>query len=192
MAATVPELRNIIAQQDASGYDLTAITRAVRSTTWLDAVRLQCWLAGRGSMDVPAHNPMVTISAGTTSAFRYWTKPRYQTTRYAYTFVITGTAAACTVAIPSGGTAHSVPISSPRTMAPITLYADRSARSAAEAELSFDITAPAGSDVTVQCVSIEALPRATLDVDANDLGAERFDFWVRQPIASANIYDQIL
>lgn len=193
MSVTVPELRNVIAQQNAAGYDLTAITRSVRSSSWLDAARLQCWLAGRGSMDVPVHNPMVTIIKDTSSTFKYHVKPRYQTCRYAFNFVIVSDgASACTVTIPSGGTAHSVRTTSAANATPVTIFVDRAAQGTTETELSFDIAAPSSVSVTLHAVSIEALPRAQIAVDANDLGAERFDFWVRQPIASSNIADQIL
>ena len=187
MAATVPESRITAVQ---SGVE---IGRSVRAITWIDAARLQCWLAGRGSMDVPCHSPAVTISASGSSTFRYWTKPRYQTTRYAYSFVLRGASrGTATVTIASGGTAHSCPIGTRDDPRPHTIFVDRASQSTTEAELSFDITAPSGIDVTVESVSIEAVPRLVLSVSGSDLGADRLRHLARQPILDAYLATEVL
>jgi hypothetical protein len=187
MTATVPELRN------TAIYSGVQIARSVRGVTWIDVARLQCWLAGRGSMDVPVYAPNVTIAGGSTSAFRFWTKPRYATTRYAYGLILRGaTPGTASVAIPTGGTAQSVEIGTRASPRPVTLYADRSAQSNAEAELSIDITAPAGLDVIVESLSIEAVPRAFLQTVGSDLGADRLRLLARQVIADATLSTETL
>lgn len=187
MSATTPEWRV------AAPYGAVKISRSVRGEEWIEAARLQCWLAGRGSMDVPAHAPLVTISGGASATFRYWTKPRYQTTRYAYGFTLRGASRGeATVTIPSGGTAYATTIGTRDDPQPMTIPIGRSAQSLAEAELSFDIAAPAGLDVTVECVSIEALPRMFLDTAGSDLGVERTRFFARRPIAVASLGTQLL
>jgi hypothetical protein len=192
MAALVPEYRLELPQSDGS-EKVTAATRSVRAQTWVDATRLQCWLAGRGSMDVPVHAPYVTIAAGATSAFRYWCKPRYQTTRYAYSFVLTaGSRGTASVKIPStSGTDYDVQITEPRNATPVTIYVDRTSQSSAEAELSFDITAPASLGLLVESVSIEAVPRTRLTA-ADDLGADRFLFLARSPIYVGSFANELL
>lgn len=187
MSATVPELRNTCI------YSGAQIARSVRAVTWIDAARLQCWLAGRGSMDVPAYVPGVAISAGGSSTFRFWTKPRYATTRYAYGLVLRGaTPGTATVTIPSGGTAYTVPIGTRASPRPHTVYVDRSAQSNAEAELSLDIAAPASIAVTVESLSIEAVPRLFLDTAGSDLGADRLRHLARQPILDAYFATEVL
>lgn len=195
MSATVPEERVDIVLADGVA-DVTAATRAVRSVSWVDAATLQCWLAGRGSMDVPAHCPGYTIPDGDSAhAFFYRVRPRYQTTRYAYSVVLTTPDAPVNaiVRIPEGGTSFTVPVSSPANARPTTIYFDRGAQSAGEDTLSLSVDPDGkGSDIRVDCISIEALPRAILGTTADDLGADRLAFWLRQPIMSPTLVTQVL
>ncbi len=187
MAATVPESRNTLID------GAVRIARSVRAVTWIDAARLHCWLAGRGSMDVPVHAPGVTISGGASSTFRYRTRPRYQTTRYAYGFVLRGASpGVATVTIPSGGDAYSVPVGTRDRPRPYTIPIDRAARSSAEAELTFDVAAPAGLDVTIESLSVEAMPRMFVDTDGSDLGADRLRHFARQPIVEPYFASELL
>src|SRR5690606_25584836 len=126
MVMTVPERRNAILQVDSSGVDVTAIGRPVRGATWIDAARLQCWLAGRGSMDVPAHAPMAVVDDGDVGEFRYWVKPRFQTARYAYHINLTGPGnRRATITI--DGVATEVEPGTRANPRPVTLFRDRSA-----------------------------------------------------------------
>lgn len=194
MAQTVPEIRKNIVQRDGAGIDVTAISLSVRSGTWIDAAHTQNWLAGRGSMDVPAHAILGTIAGAATNTFRYWTKPRIQTARYAYSLVLrstTDTPGSASVAIPTGGSAVDVPVGTRHNPVTTTLYADRASLSSAEAELSLDITAPSGNAIVVESLSIEAVPR-TLLIVGNDLGVDRLRFWARQPIMEPSLSSQLL
>lgn len=188
---SVPESRNDIVLSDTA-QSVTAATRTVRAVSWVDAARLQCWIAGRGSMDVPAHCVAQLLSIGQVSEFRYRVQPRFQTTRYAYSFVLTGNSpSSAEVTIPVGGTAYRVPVRERAQAQPTTIYVDRTAQDDTEDELSFSIEADK-IDIRVDCVGIEAVPRSVVDVSNDDLGADRLSVWVRQPIAEPSIHDQIL
>lgn len=190
-STSVPEIRNDIVLSD-TGQNTTAATRTVRAVSWVDAARLQCWIAGRGEQVVPAHCVGNILNVGQVSEFRYRVRPRFQTTRYAYSFVLTGASASdAEVVIPAGGTAYRVPIRTIADARPTTIYVDRTAQDDAEAELSFSIE-PDKIDLRVDCVSIESVPRATVDVSNADLGADRLSVWVRQPIAEPSIHGQML
>lgn len=195
MAATVPEQR-IIASKDAAGNvrNTIAIANSVRAISWVDAARLQCWLAGRGSMDVPSHAPFCKLNEQT-AEFRYWTKPRYQTTRYALTVLCSSASIGkyALVQFPTGATAQAITARRRRDATPVTLFADVSAQGTTEGEITLSIQAPSGTtDLMVDGIQIEALPRTILSVNANDLGANRLDFFPRQPILESNLIDQIL
>lgn len=184
--STTPDRRLNLSQ---SGI---AATRAVRALHWVEGARLNNWIAGRGSMDVPAHAPGVTIASAGSSTFTYRLKPRYQTTRYAFSVLLTSAAATnCDVTV--GGTTRVVRVQERRNALPETLYIDRSSQSDTEASLSITIAPSAsGDDVNVECISIEALPRSVLATGAahDDLGADRLDFFHRQAIDTTNIADQ--
>jgi len=185
MSATVPESRVDLRQGEV------AISNSVRSVHWVEAARQQCWLAGRGSIDVPVHCPLVTVSAADSANFRYWTKPRYQTTRYAYSLVLTASSSGtCTVTI--GGTPHAVRVDRPRDATPVTIFVDRASQSESEAELGFTLAAPSGFAVTLHSVGIEAVPRYLLATSGSDLGTDRLGFWPRQPIFELRHTDEIL
>lgn len=217
MAATVPEFRPTDLVESA-----VQITRGVRAVSWVEAAWLQCWLAGRGSMDVPAHAPNVSITTSTTSAFRYWTKPRFQTCRYALGLVLVGESGGeCTVRVPSGSSGGtSIQLTPHQEPSPATILFDRSAQSAAEAELSFDIVTTSTA-VKVESISIEAVPRTTLATESaehfrythagdrrvthagdrrvthasglgSDLGVDRLKFWPRQPIFETTFAQHLL
>lgn len=154
MAITVPEKRNAILQVDGGGTDVTAIERSVRSGTWLDAARLQCWIAGRGTSVVPAHHPFVSLASGESTDLRYWIAPRYADTRYAYHLSMIGRAS-----VTIDGVTTEIPGSYDFTRPPIatTILSDRAAQSTAEAELSITVEAVGGS-LAIQCIAIEAVP----------------------------------
>jgi hypothetical protein len=197
VSTTVPESRNDLVLA-AGGQDTTAATRTVRSVTWVDAARLQCWLAGRGSMDVPAHAiPGEIVDDEGGESYYYRTKPRFQTTRYVYSFVLTTPELRgfnAEVEVPVGGTAYVVPVvrrDNP-VREPFSIVVDRASKSDAEVELSFHIDPLGRGNVSIESVSIEAVPRAVLSVTGNDLGADRLAFWTRQGITAPGIVDQVL
>lgn len=187
MAATVPESRLNLVQ---SGVE---ISRSVRGVSWIDSARLANWISGRGSMDVPAHAPMVRIAGSGSSDFTYRVKPRYQTTRYALSLVLTSPDGPTTadVTVPIGGTTHTVNVQPRLNARPETLIFERSSQSTTETTLDFRIAAGGTEDVDVECVSIEALPRATLAQDTSDLGVDRLQFFPRQPIYEASLSTQL-
>lgn len=185
---TTPERRLNLIQGGVAG------SRAVRAVHWIDAARLNNWVAGRGSMDVPAHAPGVSVPSAGSSTFSYWTKPRYQTTRYAYGLVLS-CSAPTTAEVTIDAITETVRVQERRNAMPLVFYRDRSAQSDAEAQLQVDIAAAgAGDDVAVECISVEALPRFNLQTGAasDDLGADRLDFFHRQAIDTTNIADQSL
>lgn len=189
MVMTVPEQRNTIAQVDSSGVDVTAIGRPVRGATWIDAARLQNWLAGRGSMDVPAHAPMAWLD-DEVGEFRYWTKPRFQTARYAYhvSLNIPGNKPAI---VTIDGVSTEVQPATRANPRPVTLYRDRASLSDAETELVITIEPGEGNQVHVESIAIEAVPRTQLLV-TNDLGVDRLGFLARQPIAAPALTADLL
>lgn len=187
---SVPEHRIAIAQAGSDAVDVTAVSRAVRGVTWIDAAFLQNWLAGRGSMDVPAHAPLAVIASAGSSDFRYWTKPRFQTARYAYGLTLT-TASPTTATVEIGGSSTVVPTGTRENPSPVVLYRDRASLSTTEAELAITIEATGGQDVTVDCISVEAVPRTQLLV-SNDLGADRLDYLARLPINEASLVTELL
>lgn len=176
MAATVPEQRIELVETEVR------TSNAVRAVSWQEAAQLQMWLAGRGSIEVPGHAPLVEIPTSTTATFAYWTKPRFQTCRYALTLHLIASSfrdfgaayGAVTVNVPSGGTGVDVLIGSHADPHPVTIVFDRTAQSSAEAELSFDIVTNASNRALVECVGIEAVPRTLLPVDSN---AQRLVTW---------------
>lgn len=189
MVMTVPEQRNTIAQVDSSGVDVTAIGRPVRGATWIDAARLQNWLAGRGSMDVPAHAPMAGLK-DVSGSFRYWVKPRFQTARYACHLVLSAASAGSVSVAVQDGAPVTVPVGGFARPASVTIFADRAALSDAETELTIEIAA--GSvEVRVESIAIEAVPRTQLLV-TNDLGVERLGFLARQPITAPALATDLL
>jgi hypothetical protein len=195
MAASVPE-RRIVCSKDPYGNTRStiAIANSVRAVSWVDAAALQCWLAGRGSMDVPAHCPFeTTLSDLDSTEFRYWTKPRYQTTRYALTIVLSGAAGGVAYAqFPIGGATQTIRAPRRREAVPVTLFADRSSQSSSEAEIGCYVAAAESDGVSVDLIQIEALPRGLLSVSGSDLGAKRLAFNPRQPIIEATVVDQVL
>ena len=179
----VPEKRNVILQTDGAGVDVTAIGRSVRSGTWIDAARLQNWIAGRGASVVPAHNTFATIPPGDSADFRYRIKPRYAETRYAYHLSIQGRAD-----VTIDGVVAELP-GVGGSVVRATILRDRSAQSDAEAELAVQVFAPS-SFVYVECIAIEAVPRTLLS--ASDLGVDRALLWARQPIQADPLSTRML
>jgi hypothetical protein len=194
MAASVPE-RRIVCSQDPYGNvrSTIAIANSVRGVSWVDAAALQCWVAGRGSMDVPAHCPFETTLADTDSSeFRFWTKPRYQTTRYALTLVLSSSARTrAYVQFPIGGATQPVRVDRRRDATPMVFFADRSSQSLAEAEIGCLVSAVESGSCWVDQIQIEALPRGILSVSGSDLGANRLAFRPRQAIVEGTLVDQV-
>ena len=193
MSVPVPERRLSVAQRIADGTDVTAITRSVRGVTWIDAARLQCWLAGRGSMEVPSHAPMVTIAASGSSTFAYRVAPRYQTCRYAYSVCVSAAAPDATRPLVNiGGTDYTIPCRPRREATPITICLDAASQSTSERTLSLEIKAPSGYAIDVESIGIEALPRTLIEVDANDLGIDRMTLGSRSPIYVTSLATNLL
>jgi hypothetical protein len=194
MAASVPE-RRVVCSQDPYGNvrSTIAIANSVRGVSWVDAAALQCWVAGRGSMDVPAHCPFETTLADTDSSeFRFWTKPRYQTTRYALTLVLSSSARTrAYVQFPIGGATQPVRVDRRRDATPMVFFADRSSQSLAEAEIGCLVSAVESGSCWVDQIQIEALPRGILSVSGSDLGANRLAFRPRQAIVEGTLVDQV-
>lgn len=184
--------RLALVQVGGDGSDVTAIGRSVRGITWIDAARLHNWLAGRGSMDVPAHAPMVELDEGDVTTLRYWVKPRFQTARYAYHLLVNGTSRGEWSATIDGVTSP-LPVGTRDEPIPATLYRDRVALSSGETELSIEIACPesVGPVGIVECVAVEAVPRTELLV-ANDLGVDRLNFRARQIIDEGSLSAKLL
>lgn len=176
------------------------ISNSVSSGHWMDPARLQCWLAGRGAAVVPVFVPPQLDNQGSSNAFYFRFKPRYQTTRYALTIALSsfpiGTRLGV-VTFPVGGDSHVVPVtrrrgSLGRGPTSVTMFYDVASQSTTEREISFSVAETADvSPLQIESAMIEEVPRTILTVDANDLGADRLAFWLRQAIAEPNISDQI-
>lgn len=184
MTATVPEQRTTIVQTGGDGIDVTAIGHPVRSATWMDAARLQCWLAGRGAMLVPAHAPFArTLAEDGPSEFRYWVKPQPQTARYAIHISIESHDA---VEVSVNGE-PAVRVTGARFLwsgvppRPATIFYDRPTLSDDEEEIVIAVT----GDTTIHSIAVEAVPRTSLS--PADLGVDRLRFWARQPIMAPHL-----
>lgn len=185
MAATTPEDRIAAA---VSGISISRTTRAIHA---VDAARVQCWAAGRGWPIVPCHAPLATIG-GSVTAFRYRVLPRFQDIRYAFHFVMSASSrTGCAIEVPEGSTGVLRAVQTHSNAFPITVLYDPASQSAAERALDFGI-ASTGDDIVLESVAIEALPRALLQTGNADLGSDRFEFWPRNPILEANVFDQFL
>lgn len=186
-SATVPWHRIIASQAEV------ATGRPVRGGTWAGACQLANWIAGRGTMDVPSYSPGVEVDEGETHTFRWMVRPRYVTTRYAFSLRMScGDPIALAVSI--GGAAHQVFAGSRQTARNEVYYIDRTAQSADEAELSLSITGAESmaSAALIEALSIEALPRTVIACDANELGMQPDVFRSRLPIKQANIHDALI
>lgn len=190
---SVPDVRVRIAQKTSDGADVTAISRPVRGGTWIEAARLQNWLAGRGAMDVPAHAPMAYLDDTASATFRYWTKPRFQTARYAYHLSLTSAEdAPARARVTIDGVSSEVPVGSRSQPSHVTLFRDRSSLSTTETELAIEVRAAEGlHSLTVESISIESVPRSRLLVP-NDLGANRLNYLARAPINDRSIAAELL
>lgn len=196
MAATVPERRVSLVQSGVG------IAQSVRTTQWIGASQLQCWLGGRGSQVVPAYSPPALDNQGAVSDFYFWTKPRYQTTRYALSIILYSedpAARLATITAPVGGTTHTLSVNTTRRPTgglpgprAHTIYFDRASRSSTEAELSFRLGVPDVAPIQIDSVAIEAVPRTLLDIDTSDLGSSRLLFRPRQPIIVTAHSDTLL
>jgi len=185
MTATVPESRVILTG------DEVRVSRSVRAGEWVHAVRLHNWNAGRPVMQVPANSPKVTIAGSGNSTFPYRYAPRHQDTRYRYTILMSAeTTTTATVNIESNDVG-TVDVFSRKNMVPQIFDVERSAQDTTEAETLVNITAGASS-VDVESIMVEALPRFLLAEDANDLGADRMKFWIRQAISERNFANALL
>ncbi len=167
------------------------IAASVRGIHWADPGLLWNWIAGRGSMDVPAYSPGVLVDDGESHAFTFRTKPRFQTTRYAYSVLLTSPSSE-TQDSPAVVTIGSESIEIgivPRTVAvPTTIIVERAAQSSDVADLSLTIEMES-SQCNVECISIEALPRLRLDDATADLGLDIGLVRNRAPITERAIFD---
>jgi hypothetical protein len=200
MAQTVPEVRPILTPLVGSTRDQTAIRigESVRSGTWVGAAALQCWLAGRGDMLVPAHCVGVIVPQREVLTLRYWVKPRFQACRLAITLVVRqineghSSSERVYFRYPSG--TGDEQYFAPGTRAnprPATFFVDRVAQSSDEFELAFDVGDDVDGSYIIESVAVEALPRTVL-IEDNDLGAERLRFFPRQPIMEPTLSAQIV
>jgi len=170
------------------------IGRSVRGGTWQEPAQLATWIAGRGTMDVPCYAPAVQVDEGETHVFKWRVKPRYVTTRYAYSIRISSPAVV-SLTITIDGVAH--PYTAwPRAQAVNqTYFVDRDVQSSAVAELELSVTGadsqPSGT-VLVEAISIEAVPRALVLCDDNECGVQGELFRPRNPIIQRNIHDALI
>jgi len=187
MTATVPETRVDLSQDEA------LISLGVRAVTWQHAVRLHNWIAGRPAVLVPCTVPRASVGAGLSADFPFWVKPRYQDVRLLYSLLLT-TESECqaTIKINGVGVGTGFRIREQRNAAWFSFVRELALQSTTEQELVFTVEATGGT-VFVDGLMIEALPRTSLAIDANDLGSDRVLLGIRQPISertmSANLLD---
>lgn len=187
MAASVPENRINLLQGEVEP------SRSVRAVSWVHPARLHNFVSGRGEQIVPCHAPMVTVPKSTASTFRYWYKPRYQTTRLRYSLLLTAIApGSVAIEVPSGTSVGTHRVEERRNAVPLVFDVDVNSQSTTEAELNFKLSANAATAIDVESVSIASLPRTRLAQDANDLGSDRLRYWPRRPITEASLSDNLI
>ncbi len=185
MSARVPESR-IDLQQDE-----VRVSKSVRSLDWVAATRLHNWISGRSVIQVPSHAPMVSIASSASSEFPYRVLPRYQDTRYRYSIILTAETETTAEVLIDGASQGTFPVENRRNAAPLVFDIELGVQSTTEAETVIKVTA-GDSSVTVEAVLVEALPRVLLAEDANDLGANRMKFWIREAISERNFANSLL
>ena len=143
-------------------------------------------------MVVPCDAPMVTVEAGRVVEFPYRYKPRYQDVSYRYSLLLTAEAeSTADIRINDVTVGLGLRVDNRRNAQPLFFDVDLGSQSTTEGELKFLVKGIGGA-VTVEALMVEALPRSELDEDSSDLGADRFDFWARQPIAEDNFAINLL
>lgn len=187
MSGPVPESR-IVCLDGA-----IRITKSVRSGHWIHPAWLHNWIAGRGRPAVPACGPMVAIQASSWSHFVFRVHQAYQHTRYRFSVMVSAeTEGAIYMEIPVGTpVVNGERTHNRRNAVPFTFDVDVSARVESEVDLSLRIAALL-QPIIVESISVEAFPRAFLDLDSNDLGCDRLSFWPRAPISEQSFANNLL
>lgn len=177
-----------------SYLDESAISsgRSVSGTTWMSLGGLANFTLGRGAQIVPAYYVQNSLTVAHEYVYKFWARPRYQAIQRMWSVIaLPGTRGnTAAIEVPSGGISQTRSFSSSiDTAVPQTLIENLSAQSSAAAEFSLAIT-PADSMV-LYSISAFDVPRASLTVDANDLGTNTSLLRPGQPITRTAIDSMI-
>lgn len=153
---------------------------AVSGRDWAYLAKAIAYARGRGSVLVPAFDPMRVIAAGATATFnlkgyqRYPCIQRLWIVRAHRSTVVGGESQVVTIAAPSGGTAQTYAVSTTGNYGvPMWLLEDNVTQAEGEVDLSIDITngSASSSIVADQILCVEP-PRLMLTGGSPEYGAD--------------------
>lgn len=149
----------------------------VRSLSAVDMARLHNWLMGYGAQVVPECSPNIELVKSSELVFRFRTRPRYQALERRWFIraraAVPTTLGAMSVEIPSGATAVTRAIVSPRSTTETHEFVESlSSQSETEGELTVAITADE-SGLILESISCWEVPRVSLvEATSGDRGVE--------------------
>lgn len=158
-------------------------------TTWVDFAKACNWTLGRGSMLVPVHSPLVTLTNGSEHIFAYRTRPRYQAIERKLLLRLRGsTATTAAVEFQSGATARTIRVATDREGASTEIFTESlGSQSETEGEVNWAIT-PNAANVIVEGVGIWEVARSKLEIAvSNDRGTDPTRLAAGQPITRVSL-----